>query len=304
MQALVVDHNAPGGLALREAPDPTPGPNQCLVQVEATSLNRGEVNRISSAPPGTILGWDAAGLVIQAAASGKGPEVGMRVVTRGPDGGWAERRAVDVDELAVLPGSVDVGAASALPVAGVTALRALRVCGPVLGRRVLITGANGGVGRFAVQLAHRAGAHVIAVVGSEAHRAGLEELGADDVAVGIEAVTNPVFGVLENVGGPMLATAYRLLEPGGSLVSIGAASREPTVLPPGSTVGPRRTLMSFHSGYEGGPMGRDLAYLVELLAAGQLDPQINWRGSWRRAVEATEALLGRRISGKAVLDID
>lgn len=79
-------------------------------------------------------------------------------------------------ELAVLPDAVDTGTAAALPVAGVTALRALRGLGPLLGRRVLITGASGGVGRFAVQLAARAGAHVIAAVGSAARGAGLSAL--------------------------------------------------------------------------------------------------------------------------------
>jgi len=193
--------------------------------------------------------------------------------------------------------------AAALPVAGVTALRALRVCGSVLGRRVLITGASGGVGRFAVQLARRAGAHVIAVVGSPARGAGLRELGADEVVVGIEGVQGPVDAVLETVGGPTLAAAYRLLAPGGIVVSIGAASGEPTVFPPGSTIGPRRTLVSFQMGYEGGPVGADLAYLVGLLAAGALDPQIAWRGSWERAGEAVQALLNRQVNGKAVLTI-
>ena len=96
--------------------------------------------------------------------------VGARVVTFGWAAGWAELRAVDTGELAVLPDGVDHDAAAALPVAGVTALRALRRLGPVLGRRVLITGASGGVGRFAVQLAARAGAHVVAAAGRSAAR--------------------------------------------------------------------------------------------------------------------------------------
>jgi NADPH:quinone reductase-like Zn-dependent oxidoreductase len=86
--------------------------------------------------------------------------------------GWAQRRAASTDNIAVLPDSVEFHAAAALPVAGVTALQALRALGPVVGRRVLITGASGGVGRFAVQLAARAGAHVIAAVGSAARGAG------------------------------------------------------------------------------------------------------------------------------------
>jgi len=303
MRALVVTPEAPGRLALGEVPEPVPGPDEVLVRVAAVSLNRGEVLRAQRAEPGLVLGWDAAGTVVRAAASGRGPAAGTRVVTRGPVGGWAELRAVPVDELAVVPDGVDLAAAAALPVAGVTALRALRVCGSVLGRRVLITGASGGVGRFAVQLARRAGAHVIAVVGSPARGAGLRELGADEVVVGIEGVQGPVDAVLETVGGPTLAAAYRLLAPGGIVVSIGAASGEPAVFPPGSTIGPRRTLVSFQMGYEGGPVGADLAYLVGLLAAGALDPQIGWRGSWERAGEAVQALLNRQVNGKAVLTI-
>jgi NADPH:quinone reductase-like Zn-dependent oxidoreductase len=302
MRALIIDSSAAGGLRIGEAPDPMPQPGQCLIRVEATSLNRGEVSAIARSAPGTVLGWDAAGTVVQAASRG-GPAVGARVVTNGASGGWAERRAVNIADVAELPEGMDVGLAAALPVAGVTALRALRVPGNLLGRRVLITGASGGVGRFAVQLAHRAGAHVIAIVGSEARGAGLSELGADEVAVGIDAIDKPVFAVIENVGGPMLATAFRLLEHGGSLVSVGAASGENTTFPPYSTVGPRRSLFSFQMGAEGGPTGADLAYLAGLVHSGALDPQVSWRGDWQRAGEAVQLLLDRKINGKAVLEI-
>jgi NADPH:quinone reductase len=303
MRALIVDPKAAGGLSIGEAPDPQPQHGQCLVRVEAVSLNRGEVSAVPRSAPGTVLGWDAAGTVVQAARNG-GPAVGARVTTNGPNRGWAELRAVNVTDLAELPTAMDVGLAAALPVAGVTALRALRIPGNLLGRRVLVTGASGGVGRFAVQLAHRAGAHVVAVVGSEARGAGLAELGADEIVVGIDSVTEPVFAVMENVGGPTLATAFRLLEHGGSLVSIGAASGEVTAFPPYSTVGPRRSLISFQMGAEGGPAGADLAYLAGLVHSGTLDPQVSWRGSWRRVAEAVQLLLDRKINGKAVLEID
>jgi len=199
-----------------------------------------------------------------------------------------------------VPQGVDLGAASTLPVAGLTALQALRAAGAVVGRRVLITGASGGVGRFAVQLAHQAGAHVIAVVGSPARGAGLAELGADEVVVGIDAVSEPVYAVLDNIGGPSLVRAFGLLEVGGALLSIGGASGEPAVFPPYATVGPRRSLMSFSLS---GALGADLSYLVGLLEAKRLDPQIDWRGSWDRASEAVAQLLARKIAGKAVLEI-
>jgi len=100
----------------------------------------------------------------------------------------------------------------------------------VVGRRVLITGASGGVGRFAVQLAARAGAHVIAAVGSTARGAGLKALGATEVVVGLADVAEPVSGVLDNVGGPLLAEAFSLLADGGSLQSIGMASNQPSTI--------------------------------------------------------------------------
>jgi len=303
MRALIVDPNSAGHLRLAEAPDPKPEPRQVLIRVEAASLNRGEVNQASHAAPGTVLGWDAAGTVVQAAQAGGGPAAGTKVVGSGGTGGWAELRAADIADLAPLPEGLDMVVAAALPVAGVTALRALRLPGNLLGRRVLVTGASGGVGRFAVQLAHRAGAYVVAVVGSEARGAGLAELGADEVVVGIEAVQQPVFAVIENVGGPMLAAAFRLLELGGSLISIGAASGEPTTFPPYSTVGPHRSLISFTTRAEGGHVGHDLAYLAGLVQAGKLDPQVAWRGSWERAAEAVQLLLGRKVNGKAVLEI-
>ncbi len=302
VRALVVDDHAPGRLALGEVPDPTPAADQLLVQVQATSLNFGELPLHTGAPAGTVPGWDAAGVVVRAAAAGGGPAVGTRVVTQGANGAWAELRAVSVQSLAVLPDHVDSGAAATLPIAGVSALRALRASGPLLGRRVLVTGASGGVGRYAVQLAHHAGAYVIAVVGSEARGKGLKELGADEVVVGLDPVTSPVHAVLDNVGGSQLVRAFQLLAPGGLVQAIGAASREPSTFPPGAFVGPDRGIVGFIM-LQHGPVGDDLQYLVGLLATGTLDPQIDWRGNWERAAEAEHLLLARKIAGKAVLDI-
>jgi NADPH2:quinone reductase len=110
MRALVVDQSVPSGLSLGEAPDPRAGRSQALVDVRAFSLNYGELGFIGSQPDGTVPGWDAAGIVAEAAADGSGPPAGSRVVTYGASGAWAERRAVDTSELAVVPKSVDLGA--------------------------------------------------------------------------------------------------------------------------------------------------------------------------------------------------
>jgi NADPH:quinone reductase-like Zn-dependent oxidoreductase len=223
-------------------------------------------------------------------------------VTFGRSGAWAQQRAVDTSDLAVLPDAVDFAAAAALPVAGVTALRALRRLGSVVGRRVLITGASGGVGRFAVQLAARAGAHVVAAVGSPARAEGLAQLGASDVVVGLGDVDGRVHAALDNVGGHVLADVLALLQPGGCVLSVGMASLEPT------TIDFEQTRMRaggarIEAFVVGAGFGADLSYLVSLLAAGQLDPQIGWCGSWERVDEAADALIGRRVRGKAILEL-
>jgi len=217
----------------------------------------------------------------------------------GTQGGWAERRVVDIDELAVVPADIDLAEASTLPVAGVTALRALRRCGPLLGRRVLVTGASGGVGRFAVQLAALGGAHVIASVGSAARGAGLRELGAAEVAVGLEGVTAPLHAVIDNVGGPQLVATWPLLGEGGVVQCIGTTSQQPAAFP--SLTGMLRTLAAFTKGPRS---GEDLEYLMRLMQEGKLQVDIGWRGSWTRIAEASAALFGRQVAGKAVLDID
>lgn len=97
--------------------------------------------------------------------------------------GWAERAAAPTARVGLLPDNVSFGAGASLGVAGLTALRALRVGGSLLGARVLVTGASGGVGRFAVQLASLGGAEVTTVAGSQERARGLEDLGADNIVV-------------------------------------------------------------------------------------------------------------------------
>ncbi|WP_420711161.1 alcohol dehydrogenase catalytic domain-containing protein [Streptomyces sp. NRRL S-337] len=90
MRALVIDHGAATHLSLAETPDPIPAPDEALVQVAAVSLNHGEVKGATSGetPDGTVIGWDAAGVVVKAAADGSGPAEGTRSSpwARRPDG--------------------------------------------------------------------------------------------------------------------------------------------------------------------------------------------------------------------------
>jgi NADPH2:quinone reductase len=299
MRALVVDPSAPLAVRLAEVAEPVAAGEDVLVEVWQAALNHGDLNdaRSGRVPPGAVLGSDVAGVVLRSGPTG--PPPGTRVVALAA-GAFAEQVVVDLGALAEVPAKVDLAQAAALPVAGGAALRALRASGAVLGRRVLITGASGGVGRFAVRLASIAGAYVLASVGRPERGAGLAELGADEVVVGLDGIDTPVDVVLDNVGGPQLVAAWRLLAPGGTLQSIGWTSGEPAVFPPYSTIGPPKSLTSF---LNEGSVAADLADLVRLVELGALPVEIGWRGPLERFTDAAEALRGRRVSGKAVLDV-
>lgn len=304
MRAIVFDPDARNNFALADAPEPVPSaPDELLIEVKAISLNFGEVKYGDNAEhPGDIPGWDSAGIVVTAAADGSGPPVGTRVAGAAWSQGWAQRRVLASDNVAAIPDSLDFETAAALPVVGVTAVQIIRRLGPVLGKRVLVTGASGGVGRVAVQLAARAGAHVVAVVGSPQRGAGLRELGADEVVVGLDGVA-PVHGVLEHVGGTMLSDAYALLEDGGTVISVGAASGQPSVIDFEAARMARKNngIESFMTTW---PVGADLQYVLDLAGRAELDAQVGYRDSWDNLDAAIDALLGRRVAGKAALTVN
>ncbi|MDP8929470.1 MAG: alcohol dehydrogenase, partial [Actinomycetota bacterium] len=158
VKALVVSPGAPGVVEIGEVAEPEPAPDEAVVEVRAVSLNRGGVRGLGDRPEGYVAGWDLAGVVSETARDGSGPSEGARVVGLVESGSWSERVAVPTGQLAELPDEVSFAAAAALPIAGLTAYRALAIGGWLVGQRVLITGASGGVGRFAIQLARHAGA--------------------------------------------------------------------------------------------------------------------------------------------------
>ena len=174
MLVLVNTPNGKAPLELRELPEPQPARNEVLVAVRAFSLNRGELRSLVNNAEGWVPGQDVGAVVLQQAGDGSGPAAGSRVVALMDEFGWAERAAVPSHRMAVLPDTVSFSQAATLPVAGLTALRTLRHGAPLLGKRVLITGAAGGVGTIAVQLAARSGARVTAVVGRVERAAGAE----------------------------------------------------------------------------------------------------------------------------------
>src|SRR5262249_5592165 len=132
--------------------------------------------------------------------------------------------AVSTAVLTELPEGISFEQASTLPVAGLTALRALERAGFVLGKRVLVTGASGGVGRFAIQLAKLAGAHVTAL---SQRSAGMAEIGADEQTPELEPTGSRFDVITDAVGGPVLGAALARVAPGGIVINFAATVPEP-----------------------------------------------------------------------------
>jgi NADPH:quinone reductase-like Zn-dependent oxidoreductase len=307
MLGLVTTPNGKTPMELREVPEPEPQHNEAVVAVHAFSLNRGELRSIRNNGEGWIPGQDVAGVVLRQAENGSGPPTGTRVIALTDEFAWAQQVAVPSHRMAALPDSVSFSQAATLPVAGLTALRTLRHGAPLLGKRVLITGAAGGVGTIAVQLAAASGARVTAVVGRSERGAGLKELGAGEVVQDIADAQGRFALILESAGGNSLAHAIKLVEAKGTVVVYGNSSGEPTTLAFADfRPAPNSRVQSFSYFYSESEdrFAPDLALLVSLIADGSLKPQIGVERSWREFTEVAEQLRDRRVAGKAVLLID
>jgi NADPH:quinone reductase-like Zn-dependent oxidoreductase len=300
--------NTPGGpepVAIREIAEPEPKPNEALVAVHAFSLNRGELRLFQARPEGWRPGQDIAGVVLRAAPDGSSPLAGTRVVGLCDWHGWAERAVVPSHRIAPLADNVSFAAAAALPVAGLTALRTLRHGAPLLGRRVLITGAAGGVGNLAVQLAARSGARVTAIAGNPERARIIDGLGAAEIVTDIEQAQGRFALILEAAGGRSLKAAIDRVEARGTIVVFGNSSGEPTEIDFrvfGEHQNARIQAFHYFTCESEDRFAPDLALLASLVADGSLRPVIS-EYDWRDINRVGPLLRGRRIAGKAVFHI-
>ena len=231
-------------------------------------------------------------------------------VDRSVASAWAKRIAAPTNALAELPDNVTFGQAATLPVAGLTALYALRKGGLLLGRPALITGATGGVGDFALQLARLSGARVVAHVRRADQEAQARESGADAVVVGEDLHDEMPFGpyhlIVDSVGGRTLAAALGQIGEGGTVVSLGATGGAEVTFdvsrfyPIGLA-----SLYGFilFDELKAEPAGKGLALLAGLISSGDLSTRISVEMNWSEVAVAARQLTDRAYPGKAVLHL-
>jgi NADPH:quinone reductase-like Zn-dependent oxidoreductase len=305
VKALVATGLSHPAVEFADVDEPVPRAGEAVVEVAAFSVNRGETFQLEAPRAHWRPGKDVAGTIVRPAADGSGPEAGRRVVAHPPGFGWAERAAVPTEAIAAVPEDVTTVQAAALPLAGLTALRLLRAAGSVAGRRILLTGASGGVGHYVAELAAAAGAEVTAVTSSPERGEGLLRLGAAKVVHEIPASGEPYDLVLESVGGASLTRALARLRRRGTLIWFGQAGRAPATLDFfGLFDGPESaTIRHFHYADSDVPDGDDLATLVRLVAGGRLHPEIGRTADWADTATILTDLRERRVRGNAVLTL-
>jgi len=266
---------------------------------------------LQAAEPGWQPGWDFAGVVETAAVDSSGPKPGTRVVGILPSGAWAERVNCRTHAVAALPDAVSDAEAATLPVAGLTALHALRQGGLLLGRKLLVDGASGGVGHLACQLAAAAGAFVWGHVRREEHRAAVTEWCGDRVVLGADLSAAKPYGpfwlILDSLGGSALSAALGMLQPGGTCVTFGVSAASTATFESREFFGTGGArlygLTLFHELMSVERAGIGLELLAELIAAKKLRPQIAVEASWSEIGTIARRLLDRDFTGKAVLHI-
>ncbi|MFR9805098.1 NADP-dependent oxidoreductase [Pseudonocardia sp. RS010] len=234
---LAVQFDTPGpaaeALLLNQVPDPTPGPGEVLVEFEASTINPADVKIRSGAIPPRVgsapytLGYDLVGRVVgHGEGAGRHPVgtrvVGMSALAISGRGTWSELVSLPEDSVAAAPEGVEPTVAATLPLAGLTAYQAILTLDMDPGAAVLVTGAAGAIGSFAVQILRGRGLTVQALVLDAGQAASLPAGTVDGVHIR-EAGDLQVDGVLDTVG----ADFSRLLREGGHYLSV-----VPGTLPP------------------------------------------------------------------------
>ncbi|WP_221401677.1 NAD(P)-dependent alcohol dehydrogenase [Truepera radiovictrix] len=302
-------------LELKDIPVPHVGAGEVLVRVAAAGLGRGVWHLMRGRPylarlaygirkpKNAQLGLELAGTVARVGEGVVGFAPGDRVFGFAR-GAFAEYAAARADKLAHLPEGIPFEVAAAVPDSGVTALQALRDHGRVRpGERVLVLGASGGVGTFAVPLAKHFGATVTGAA-SAAKLDLVRELGADDVRDYAETDLGGPYDLVLAVGGSLpLGQLRRLLAERGTLVIVGGESRTMMRRLLGAALKApfvrRRRIVTLVASEN----RRDLATLLGLLSAGALRPTLDSVRPITRLPEAMRDLEAGRVCGKVILEV-
>lgn len=307
-------------LKVAELPDPVPGAGEVKIRVEAGALNPTDYQRaqygVAEWSWPAVLGLDVVGVVEEIGPNVTNVQVGDRVAYVGDirrPGGLAELTIADAHVLALVPPSVDVVAAAALPSAGLTAFQAVvRRLSVREGDTVLVTGGAGGVGGFAVQLAAARGARVLTTEHPD-NTAAVERLGAahlvdfrDDVNTAVLELTRGrgVDAVVDTIGSESATSNLKLLSFGGGLAAI-AGRPNLDVVPPFRMAPSLHEIALGAAYFTPDPKPRQdladmLAELLDLVAAGMVDPMVGRVVNLTEVPQALIDLAGRRVRGKIV----
>lgn len=310
MQALAITaFGGPDQLKLVDLPVPICGPDQVLIDVQAAGVGMWDVKvrqgrvRLEGQQFPLVLGWESTGTIEQVGARITGQGVGTQVICATYQvgiGHYAHYVVVPADLVAPSPSSLDVLHATALPVNGLTAYQAIYELLKIQkGETLLITGAAGGTGTFAVQLAAHLGAHVIVTASSRNHPY-LQKLGASELidyaqTDFVDAVYNAypegIDAVLDCVGGETAARGLEVVRDSGRLVTIVDLEQ----------VRPTRHIDTHLLYFR--PDGRQLAELTKLVDQGQLTVHLDQVFPLEQAKQAHERLETRHHKGKIVLNM-
>lgn len=309
-------YGPPIHLAQRQVAMPTPAEDQVVLRVRAAGINRGDALAVQGLPYAARLsyglphpkrpvpGTDVAGTVVAVGRAVTGWQPG-EAVTGWARGAFAEYTTASASSLLAVPDGVSFEEAAATPTASVTALQALRAGGIGTARRVLVIGASGGVGSFAVQLAAANGAEVTGVC-STRNVSLVRSWGAHHV---VDYVTQDVTGctghdlVVDLVGQVPLVRARRMAVRGGCYVVVGGGTartltgmRRFAAAALLSPFGPQRIRPLFAT-----PKRADLATVLSYLASGQVRPSVEAAYALRDAADALDFVSRGKARGRVVL---